>query len=101
MELYHRRFNHISENAIIEAYRLRKLDIPIDRAMLSLRDFKDRRCTECEVGKPNRHHYSRHRYPDDDDQHMPRPCERGHCIAMNSHEFPSEPDLGDNNKRFN
>jgi hypothetical protein len=28
MELYHRRFNHISEKAIIEAYRLRKLDKP-------------------------------------------------------------------------
>jgi hypothetical protein len=101
MELYHRRFNHISEKAIIEAYRLRKLDIPIERAMLSRRDFKGRRCTECGLGKPNRHHYSRHRDPDDDDQHMPRPYERGHCIVMDSHEFPSEPDLVGNNKRFN
>ena len=49
----------------------------------------------------NRHHYSRRRGLDDDDQHMPRPYERGHCIVMDSHEFPSEPDIEGNNKRCN
>ena len=101
LELYHRRFNHVSEKAIIEAYRLRKLDIPIARAMLSRRDFKGHRCAECGVSRPNRHHYSRHRDLDDDDQHMPRSYERGHCIVMDSHEFPSEPDLEGRTKRFN
>ena len=73
---------------------MRKLEgVSIERSMLNRKDAKLHRCSQCEVSRPNRRHYVRRRETDEDDQRMPAPFERGHCIVLDSHEYPSEPDL--------
>ena len=100
MIVWHRRLNHKDIKALVAAYRLRKLNINVERSMLN-KVFKRHRCSACGRGRPRRRVYQRHRDLDDDYPGLPKPSERGHMIVSDSHEYTSEPDLLGNTIRFN
>ena len=84
VNMWHRRLNHKNIKALIAAYRLRKLNIPVERSVLN-KVFKGHSCSACGRGRPRRRVDLRHRDLDEDYPGIPKPFERGHMIVSDSH----------------